>query len=338
MAVALAILVLLAAMALDTKVVKIGSAEDVRKPASSRRRTSAPEFPKVQAEIEKRAVDAVTLAARRSPRTRRRRKAVWRARRGIGTGDLGQVHRRRRRGQVRHLHGHGRGVCRTRWSFACRPARRSTAPTCATRPATIEFGQFTNQIEYQNAGSALNNEMKKAGARRRSTPAKLTGKTISVVGVFQLDQPEELAGHAGEAGRPMSAAPDAEPRRRRRRARRAQRRQDLRQHPCAEGRQLRHPSRPGHDAVRRERRRQVDADEDPVRRRARRPRARSSSTASRSRFASSTDARDRGISIIHQELSLAPNLSVRDNIFMGREIMRRRPASTSPRKRARPAR
>ena len=38
-------------------------------------------------------------------------------------------------------------------------------------------------------------------------------------------------------------------------------------------------------------------------------------------FSSSTDARDRGISIIHQELSLAPNLSVRDNIFMGREIV-----------------
>ena len=37
-------------------------------------------------------------------------------------------------------------------------------------------------------------------------------------------------------------------------------------------------------------------------------------------FASSTEARDRGISIIHQELSLAPNLSVRDNIFLGREI------------------
>lgn len=37
-------------------------------------------------------------------------------------------------------------------------------------------------------------------------------------------------------------------------------------------------------------------------------------------FASANEARDRGISIIHQELSLAPNLSVRDNIFMGREI------------------
>jgi len=38
------------------------------------------------------------------------------------------------------------------------------------------------------------------------------------------------------------------------------------------------------------------------------------------RFASTNEARDRGISIIHQELSLSPNLSVRDNIFMGREL------------------
>lgn len=37
-------------------------------------------------------------------------------------------------------------------------------------------------------------------------------------------------------------------------------------------------------------------------------------------FQSTNHARDRGISIIHQELSLAPNLSVRDNIFMGREL------------------
>ncbi len=37
-------------------------------------------------------------------------------------------------------------------------------------------------------------------------------------------------------------------------------------------------------------------------------------------FATTVDARDRGVSIIHQELSLAPNMSVRDNIFMGREL------------------
>ena len=41
------------------------------------------------------------------------------------------------------------------------------------------------------------------------------------------------------------------------------------------GVELRHPPRAGHDAVRRERRRQVDADEDPRRASSRRPRARS---------------------------------------------------------------
>ena len=39
-------------------------------------------------------------------------------------------------------------------------------------------------------------------------------------------------------------------------------------------------------------------------------------------FSSTIEAAEHGISIIHQELSLAPNLTVRDNIFMGREIMR----------------
>lgn len=37
-------------------------------------------------------------------------------------------------------------------------------------------------------------------------------------------------------------------------------------------------------------------------------------------FDSTVHARDCGISIIHQELSLSPNMSVRDNIFMGREL------------------
>lgn len=35
---------------------------------------------------------------------------------------------------------------------------------------------------------------------------------------------------------------------------------------------------------------------------------------------STVDARERGISIIHQELNLCPNLNVRDNIFLGREL------------------
>jgi erythritol transport system ATP-binding protein len=40
-------------------------------------------------------------------------------------------------------------------------------------------------------------------------------------------------------------------------------------------------------------------------------------------LSSTMAARDHGISIIHQELCLAPNLSVRDNIFMGRELRTR---------------
>src|SRR6187200_891393 len=38
---------------------------------------------------------------------------------------------------------------------------------------------------------------------------------------------------------------------------------------------------------------------------------------------STNDAVARGISIIHQELNLAANLSVRDNIFIGRELRTR---------------
>ncbi|HWU46928.1 MAG TPA: sugar ABC transporter ATP-binding protein [Humibacter sp.] len=53
-------------------------------------------------------------------------------------------------------------------------------------------------------------------------------------------------------------------------------------------------------------------------------------------FASPVEARDRGISIIHQELSLAPNLNVRDNIFMGREL--RGPAGVDYAEEARQAR
>ncbi|MFE4684025.1 sugar ABC transporter ATP-binding protein [Streptomyces sp. NPDC056721] len=40
-------------------------------------------------------------------------------------------------------------------------------------------------------------------------------------------------------------------------------------------------------------------------------------------FGGARDAADRGISIIHQELSLCPNLSIQDNLFLGREHTRR---------------
>ena len=54
---------------------------------------------------------------------------------------------------------------------------------------TIEFGQFTNQIEYQNAGAALNDAMKEQVLADVET-AELTGRTISVTGVFKLINPK----------------------------------------------------------------------------------------------------------------------------------------------------
>lgn len=52
----------------------------------------------------------------------------------------------------------------------------------------IQFGQFTNQIDYQNAGSALNDELKKQ-VLTKIDAANLTGKTITVTGAFTLINP-----------------------------------------------------------------------------------------------------------------------------------------------------
>ncbi len=53
----------------------------------------------------------------------------------------------------------------------------------------IQFGQFKNQIEYQNAGAALNNEMKKQVLQCVDVE-NLNGKTVSVVGVFKVVNPK----------------------------------------------------------------------------------------------------------------------------------------------------
>lgn len=52
----------------------------------------------------------------------------------------------------------------------------------------IGFGQFTNQIEFQNAASALNDELKAQVLADLDTTA-LTGKTVTVTGAFTLVNP-----------------------------------------------------------------------------------------------------------------------------------------------------
>lgn len=52
----------------------------------------------------------------------------------------------------------------------------------------VEFGQFTNQIDYQDAASALNEQLKSTVLGDIDTTT-LEGKTIEVTGAFQLINP-----------------------------------------------------------------------------------------------------------------------------------------------------
>jgi predicted lipoprotein len=181
-----AALVLLAAMAFDTKIVQIGSADDAQPNVFAPDTYGEQQFPKIQADIEGRAVAADVLAAAIA-----KDKAAAAKQYGVAgsvgseipvklTGVAGKASSGIYRIAVDGLP--DTLVVRVQTG----PAINGTDLRDAT--GTINFGQFTNQIDYQNAGSALNKEMKKQVLAKVDT-ANLTGKTISVIGVFQLINP-----------------------------------------------------------------------------------------------------------------------------------------------------
>jgi predicted lipoprotein len=67
------------------------------------------------------------------------------------------------------------------------PAINGTELRDAT--GSYDFGQFTNQIEFQDAGAALNEEMKKQ-VLDPVDPATLSGKKVTVTGAFTAINPE----------------------------------------------------------------------------------------------------------------------------------------------------
>ncbi len=174
---------LVVAMALDTKVVRIGSAADVQAEMFSPASYGKTEFPKVQAAVEGRAVDAATLATALA-------KDQDAAAKQYGTAsDAGPEFPVKFTGKVSKTDSGDYDVAvagvpsSTQISLQLGPAIIGTDLRDAT--GTISFGQFHNQIEYQNAGSALNNEMKKQVLSKLDV-ANLAGRTVSVAGVFQL--------------------------------------------------------------------------------------------------------------------------------------------------------
>ncbi len=178
--------ILVVAMALDTKVVPIGSKLDIKPGAFSPDAFGQSEFPKVSRYVIAHAVDAATLAAALA----KDQDAATRQY-GVSTG-TGTEFCVKFTGKVGQSDLGDDDV-----AVAGLPS--SIAVSVQTGPAiigtdlrdasgTIAFSQFRNQIEYQNAAVGLNNQMKKDVLSKIDT-SKLAGKTISVTGAFALSDP-----------------------------------------------------------------------------------------------------------------------------------------------------
>ncbi|MDR5861339.1 DUF2291 domain-containing protein [Halomonas eurihalina] len=175
--------VVLAAMALDTTVVPIGAQQEK---GFSAERYGAEQFPIVRDSVEKRAVEASELAAAVAED-----KAAAGERYGVAAG-IGPVVPVTFSGVV----GEGKaGIYAVDVEGVPEglTIRVQTGPAINgtdLRDATgdIEFGQFTNQIEYQNAGAAINDEMKEQVLSGIDTD-DLSGESVAVTGVFKLINP-----------------------------------------------------------------------------------------------------------------------------------------------------
>lgn len=175
------------AMAVDTTVVRIGSERDARQQGFSADAFGEEQFPRIQTFVDGKAVDAATLG----PAVLGDKDA---AAKQYGTpSSTGAIMPVKLTGVV----GEGKaGVYELKVDGV--PAdirvRVQTGPAIngtdlRDMPGDIAFGNFRNQIEYQNAGSGINRAMKKAVLDPIDT-ANIGGKTITVVGAFRLINPK----------------------------------------------------------------------------------------------------------------------------------------------------
>jgi len=180
--------VVLVAMALSTKVVGINSRAGAAPGTFSPTAYASTAFPKIQKAVIAKAVDASTLAAAiaASPTAAGKRYGVRQesgmydfavkftgkaAKPDSGIYPVTLTPSPKKKVLVRVQAG---------------PAINGTELRDAT--GTIKFPQFTNQIDYQNAGQAINDQMKKLVLAKLDA-AHLQGKTVTVTGVFQLVNP-----------------------------------------------------------------------------------------------------------------------------------------------------
>ncbi len=179
--------VVLAAIAVDTTVVRIGSDGDVRAQGFAPDRFGQTEFPRIRTLVEERAVDASTLAAAVLAD-----KAAAAAKYGSASS-TGAILPVRLAGTVGD---NKAGVYDlavpglppdVRVRVQTGPAINGTDLRDA--PGDILFGRFKNQIEYQNAASGINRAMK-AAVLDGVDAANLKGRTVEIVGAFRLVNPK----------------------------------------------------------------------------------------------------------------------------------------------------
>lgn len=180
------VVVVLAVMAWDTKVVEIGS-EAALEGGFSADTYGGEHFPDIQARVEERAVEASELAsAVLDDSTAAGQKY------GVGEG-FGPVVPVTFTGVLEEPKSgiytvSAEGVPdEITIRVQTGPAINGTDLRDAT--GEISFGEFTNQIEYQNAGASINDAMKQAVLADIDT-ASLSGKSVSVTGVFKLINPK----------------------------------------------------------------------------------------------------------------------------------------------------
>lgn len=184
---AAAIVVLAGAIALDTTVVPIGSEADVRVQAFSPDSYGQEQFPRIQAFVKEKAVEAATLA----PAVLADKDAAA-EQYGVAssTGAIMFVTLTGVAGEARS------GVYPLTVDGVPEDitVRVQTGPAIngtdlRDAPGDIAFGDFKNQIEYQDAGSGINRAMKAAVLDGIDT-ASLTGKSVTVTGAFRLINPK----------------------------------------------------------------------------------------------------------------------------------------------------
>jgi predicted lipoprotein len=180
-------ILVLAGIAFDTKVVRIGSEQDAAEAGFNPESFGEKSFPTVKDSITSRAVDAAALSQAIAAD-----KAAAAKQYGVAAG-IGSVFPVKFTGVV----GEGKSGI---YNVAVDGLAGDTKIRLQTGQAIngtdlrdasgeIKFGQFKNQIEFQNAGAAINTAMKKA-VLANVDAANLSGKTVSVTGAFTLVNPK----------------------------------------------------------------------------------------------------------------------------------------------------